>query len=283
MIDQALLKCTKVALEEAGIRPSKKLGQNYVVDTRLIRCLLDSAELSGEETVLEIGPGTGALTCQLSAMARKVIAVEVDRASVEYLRRRFAGSNVEVVEGDVMEVELPDADRVVSNLPYSISTPITFKLLSDSRFSFGAMTYQKEVADRLTASPSTPQYSRLSVAVALLAEVRRVAEFPPDSFYPAPKVSSTVVTIRRRVTPEEIDWPSLDATLRFFFSQRRRTVRKAIETYSKIHGTVRSVLEDRVGKEILRKRVFEISPEEFVEISRALAGRRSKGDENTGA
>ncbi|MDI9644589.1 MAG: 16S rRNA (adenine(1518)-N(6)/adenine(1519)-N(6))-dimethyltransferase RsmA, partial [Candidatus Verstraetearchaeota archaeon] len=242
MIDRELLKVTKKAIKEAGIRPSKRKGQNYAVDPVLIRCLVDSAELSGREEVLEIGSGTGTLTSLLSTRAKKVIAVETDRASADYLRKKFAGSNVEVIKGDILELELPDFDRVVSNLPYSISTPITFKLLFNDKFNFGALSYQKEVADRLVALPATPQYSRISVAVSLLADVRRVADFPPDSFYPPPTVSSTVVVIKRRQTSKRIDWTNFDSALKFLFSQRKRTLRKALETYSKVSGEKMSVV-----------------------------------------
>ncbi|MDI9644972.1 MAG: rRNA adenine N-6-methyltransferase family protein, partial [Candidatus Verstraetearchaeota archaeon] len=155
-------------------------------------------------------------------------------------------------------------------LPYSISTPITFKLLFNDKFNFGALSYQKEVADRLVALPATPQYSRISVAVSLLADVRRVADFPPDSFYPPPMVSSTVVVIKRRQTSKRIDWTNFDSALKFLFSQRKRTLRKALETYSKVSGEKMSVVEERIAKELLTKRVFELTPSEFVEISTAL-------------
>ncbi|MDI9609426.1 MAG: 16S rRNA (adenine(1518)-N(6)/adenine(1519)-N(6))-dimethyltransferase RsmA [Candidatus Verstraetearchaeota archaeon] len=280
MIDQSLLALTKRALEEAGIRPRKVHGQNYVVDPRLIKCLLDSAGISGNETVLEIGSGIGTLTEEISKRAGKVIAVEKDPASARYLADRFAGSNVEIVQADILRIDIPDADKVVSNLPYSISTPVTFKLLSDRGFRFGAFTYQKEVADRLLAEPSDPDYSRLSVAVSLLAEVRPVADFPPESFYPAPSVNSTVVTIKKIECTKAMEWDALDATLKFLFSQRRRTLRKALETYSKSSGIGRDVLEGGIGRDLLEKRVFELTPSDFLEISRAFSRLEVGGSED---
>lgn len=272
VIDRALLISTKRALEEAGIRPERRKGQNYVVDQGLIRCMMESACISADETVLEIGPGVGTLTAEIAKRAKRVIAVEKDSASAAYLRRRFYGGNVEVIEGDFLSMDAPKVDKVVSNLPYSISTPLTFKLISDNGFRFAVLTYQKEVADRLLARPGGPDYSRLSVATALLAEVKAMAEFPPQSFYPEPKVSSTVVVMRRRAHPDGIDWPSLDATLKLLFSQRRRTLRKALETLSKSAKVERDALESRFGTELLGRRVFELSPLEFVKISMALKG-----------
>ncbi|MEN3062363.1 MAG: 16S rRNA (adenine(1518)-N(6)/adenine(1519)-N(6))-dimethyltransferase RsmA [Candidatus Methanosuratincola petrocarbonis] len=283
MIDQSLLSLTKKALEEAGIRPRKAHGQNYVVDPSLIRCLVDSAGISGNETVLEIGPGVGTLTEEISKRARKVIAVERDTASARYLTDKFSGSNVEIVQADFLRIELPKTDKVVSNLPYSISTPVTFKLLSDRGFRFGAFTYQKEVADRLQAKPSDPDYSRLSVAVSLLAEVKAVADFPPESFYPAPSVNSTVVTIKKIESPKSVEWEALDATLKFLFSQRRRTLRKALETFSKSRGMGRGALEGVIGRGLLEKRVFELSPSDFLEISRVFSSWGAEGGEDKGA
>ncbi|MEJ5292976.1 MAG: 16S rRNA (adenine(1518)-N(6)/adenine(1519)-N(6))-dimethyltransferase RsmA [Candidatus Methanosuratincola sp.] len=282
MIDRSLLALTKRALEEAGIRPRKAQGQNYVVDPGLIRCLVDSARISENETVLEIGPGVGTVTEEISKRAGKVVAVEKDPASARYLMRKFAGSNVEIVQADILRIGIPEVDKVVSNLPYSISTPITFKLLSDRGFRFGAFTYQREVADRLRAKPSDPDYSRLSVAVSLLAEVMAVADFPPESFYPAPSVNSTVVTIKKKKTeaPAVAEWVVLDATLKFLFSQRRRTLRKALETFSKAKGIGREALEGEIRHALLEKRVFELSPGEFLEVSRAFSRRVVDGGED---
>lgn len=283
MIDRSLLAITKRALEEAGIRPRKARGQNYVVDRALVRCLVDSAGISGDETVLEIGPGIGTLTEEISKRAGRVIAVESDPASARYLAGKFAGSNVEIVQADILRIDIPEADKVVSNLPYSISTPITFKLLSDRGFRFGVFTYQKEVADRLRAKPSDPDYSRLSVAVSLLAEVRAVANFPPESFYPAPSVESTVVAIKKTGAPKAAEWAALDATLKFLFSQRRRTLRKALETLSKSTGIGRGALEGGIRGSLLEKRVFELSPSDFLEMSRVFSRWGEGGVEDKGA
>jgi 16S rRNA (adenine1518-N6/adenine1519-N6)-dimethyltransferase len=283
LIDRSLLAITKRALEEAGIRPRKARGQNYVVDRALIRCLVDSAGISGDETVLEIGPGIGTLTEEISKRAGRVIAVESDPASAKYLAGKFSGSNVEIVQADILRIDIPEADKVVSNLPYAISTPITFKLLSDRGFRFGVFTYQKEVADRLRAKPSDPDYSRLSVAVSLLAEVRAVANFPPESFYPAPSVESTVVAIKKTGAPKAAEWAALDATLKFLFSQRRRTLRKALETLSKSTGIGRGALEGGSRGSLLDKRVFELSPSDFLEMSRVFSRWGEGGVEDKGA
>lgn len=270
-----LLRGTERALEAAGISPRRRLGQNYVVDEGLISCLLGAAVLSGKETVLEIGAGTGNLTCRLAEAAGRVIAVEKDGAAARYLARRFKGRrNVEVVEGDILAMPLPEAERVVSNLPYSISTPITFKLLTEGGFDLAVLTYQTEVAERLVARPGTPGYSRLSVMTALMAKVRRVRDFPPEAFYPRPKVGSTVVTLERRTT-FGLDAEPLGGTLKALFSQRRRLLKKALVAYAKMGGAEPGSAAAAVPQGLLGKRVFEITPEEFLEIDRRLRAAKA--------
>jgi 16S rRNA (adenine1518-N6/adenine1519-N6)-dimethyltransferase len=268
---QGLLNRTLQTLREYGIRPSQRLGQCYVIDPELEACILDSAKIERREVVLEIGAGTGNLTKGLAEVAKKVIAIEKDVNAVRALRDLFFGiDNVEVVNGDILLMDLPRVDKIVSNLPYSISTPITFKLLFNGGFESAVLTYQKEVADRLVAKPGGRDYSRLSVMASLLAEIEKVRNFPPDSFYPRPKVDSTVVIMRRRRSKGEFDWKFLDSTLKTLFSQRRRILRKALETYSKVKKAkfedVARVVDDR----LMDFRVFELQPSMFVRLSESL-------------
>jgi len=271
-----LLDSTLKALKRYGITPKRGLGQCYVVDPDLVSCILQTAKIGVGETVLEIGAGTGNLTEELAFAAGRVIAVEKEAKAAAALRDRFSvAGNVEVVNSDILLMDLPRVDKVVSNLPYSISTPITFKLLLYGSFKSAVLTYQKEVADRLDARAGGSQYSRLSVAVSLLAEVEKIREFSPGSFYPRPKVSSTVVLMRKVKAGEGgIDWVKLDETLKVLFSQRRRKLRKALQTYSKMMGVEFGEVIARVCEGIdpidLGRRVYELQPTEFVRLSRRL-------------
>lgn len=266
-------------LRAYNIRPSRRSGQNYVVDPDLISCIVGAAGIERGETVLEIGAGVGTLTRALAAVAGKVIAVEKDRLSAKILAERFRGApSVEVVHGDILGMKLPRAERIVSNLPYSISTPVTFKILREGGFKLAALTYQKEVAERLVAGPGGRDYSRLSVMSSLLAEVRKVRDFPPGAFYPEPEVESTVITVRPRLRGGcGTDWEGLGETLKALFSQRRRTLRKALATYAKMRGNPGHVPDLGLGP-LLDVRVFMLTPEEFVRIDRALRGMRGEGD-----
>lgn len=270
MSRQGLLNRTLRIIEEYGIRPSRKLGQCYVVDPELMACILDAAKIEQEDVVLEIGAGTGTLTASLAEVARRVIAIEKDVNAARALRDLFSGrGNVEVVNDDILLMDLPRVDKIVSNLPYSISTPITFKLLFSGDFGSAVLTYQKEVADRLVAKPGGRDYSRLSVTASLLAEIEKVRDFPPDSFYPKPAVESTVVVMRRK-SMGEFDWKSLDDTLKTLFSQRKRTLRKALETYSKIKRVKFADVSRVVDGGLMESRVFELQPSDFVRLSESL-------------
>lgn len=265
-----LLKKTLRAVKEYSIRPSRKMGQNFAVNPELIATMVAAAELGRGDVVLEIGAGTGNLTEAIAEVAKKVIAVEKDAVSAKALRDLFAErSNVEVLNEDILLMKLPCASKIVSNLPYSISTPITFKILFEGDFERAVLTYQKEVAERLLAEPGGREYSRLSVMSSLLAEVKRVRDFPPESFYPKPDVSSTVVVMRKR-TAQGIDWEFLNETLKLLFSQRKRKLRRALETYSKIKKLNFVEVAGGFEENLLETRVFQISPHGFVTISSRL-------------
>ncbi|MGA2573446.1 MAG: 16S rRNA (adenine(1518)-N(6)/adenine(1519)-N(6))-dimethyltransferase RsmA [Candidatus Methanomethylicaceae archaeon] len=265
-----LLKKTLRAVKEYSIRPSRKMGQNFAVNPELIATMVAAAELGRGDVVLEIGAGIGNLTEAIAEVAKKVIAVEKDAVSARALRDLFAErSNVEVLNEDILLMKLPCASKIVSNLPYSISTPITFKILFEGDFERAVLTYQKEVAERLLAEPGGHEYSRLSVMSSLLAEVERVRDFPPESFYPKPDVSSTVVVMRRRTT-QGIDWEFLNETLKLLFSQRKRKLRRALETYSKIKKLNFVEVAGGFEENLLETRVFQISPHGFVTISSRL-------------
>lgn len=275
MRDERLLFDTERALRKAGIRPSKRLGQNYAVDWGLIGCIVGAAAIGPRESVLEIGAGIGTLTEGLARAAGKVIAVEKDRRAAEYLRGRFAAcGNVEVVEGDILEMEMPAVDKVVSNLPFSISTPVTFKILGWEGFREAVLTYQLEVAERLTAAPGTREYSRLTAAAALLAEASIVGRFPPSAFYPEPDVGSAVVVLRKRGSPvsASLGWEALDRGLKALFSQRRRTLRKALSTICR--GSEGNWEWELGG--LLAKRVFELSPEELARVCASMEAWRQR-------
>jgi 16S rRNA (adenine1518-N6/adenine1519-N6)-dimethyltransferase len=201
--------------------------------------LVDSLHVSPDDTFLEIGPGRGALTEPLASRVRRLVAVEIDRDLAATLAAELP-PNVDVVEGDFLDVDLDrllraeaPPIRVVGNLPYNVSSPILFKLLATHdrgrRFADATLMLQREVADRLVASPGTGEYGALSIQVALHADVRRVLNLPPGAFRPPPKVSSAVVNLRFREPAVDVGDPqTFERVVRGIFLQRRKMLANAL-------------------------------------------------------
>jgi len=224
-------------LGQHGFTLKKQLGQNFLIDKHILDRIVEAAELSAEDGVFEVGPGAGVVTQRLAARAKTVVAVEKDRglASVlEVVLRPF--ENTEVVFEDVLKVDLPqlwkkfaDCRRVsvVANLPYYVTTPILFQLLeSHVPLHHIVVMVQKEVADRLAASPGGKDYGALTVAVQYYAEVDRVVRVPPGAFTPPPNVESTVIRLRMRSNPpvNVADSAALFRVVRTAFAMRRKTL-----------------------------------------------------------
>jgi 16S rRNA (adenine1518-N6/adenine1519-N6)-dimethyltransferase len=202
-------------LESRGLAPRKSLGQNFLIDHNLIRKLVDAAAVGPGDSVLEVGPGTGALTEELLERGCRVVAAELDRGLSEHLREHFAarGSQFTLVEGDCLADKRTLAPEVltalgagpfklVSNLPYGAATPVMSILLTDHPRCAGLfVTIQREVADRLLAGPGSKDYGTLGILAQVAAEVQLIARLPPECFWPRPEVTSAMVSLVRRPVP----------------------------------------------------------------------------------
>jgi 16S rRNA (adenine1518-N6/adenine1519-N6)-dimethyltransferase len=263
-------------LRKRGIRLSRKAGQHIMIDQAVLERMTDYAELSKSDTVLEIGAGVGNLTSLLAERAGRVVAIEKDPRLFSLAKERLAEyENVELYCADFVKMrELPRFDKVVSNLPFQISSEATFKIL-ERGLNLGVLTYQTEFAKRLVAKPGSEDYSRLTVAVRMRAEVELLEEIPPSSFFPPPKVSATIVRLRRTVfQPEPKDWRTFEKVLRALFQHRRQKVRNAL-LHSPHLWPGRSKVERRdllenLPLELAEKKVFELTPEEIVRLSDLL-------------
>lgn len=219
----------KNRLKRLGIQPSQSLGQNFLQKDSIAKRMVKEAEISSKDTVLEIGPGLGILTDRIVERAGHVIMVEKDNTLIGYLEGRYQGENIEVIKDDILELELPSFDKVISNLPFSISSPITFKLLQKD-FDCGVLTYQKEFAQRMVAEPGTQEYSRLSVMVSTLAEVEMLFDISRLDFYPPPDVDASVV----KITPSEPDFDLryediFSKVVKGLFNHRRKKIKNSLD------------------------------------------------------
>ncbi|HET6702275.1 MAG TPA: 16S rRNA (adenine(1518)-N(6)/adenine(1519)-N(6))-dimethyltransferase RsmA [Gemmatimonadaceae bacterium] len=215
----------------------KSLGQHFLSDPRILARIADALALAPDETVVEIGPGRGALTEQLLARAGRVIAIEVDRMLAARLRERYAGEpRLDIVERDVLETNLgvlAGGDfALVGNVPYYITTPILFHALHPPRPTRAVYLVQKEVADRLSASPGTKAYGALTVNVRALAAAETLFRVAPGAFSPPPSVDSALVRITPRAQPAIA--PDEEERFRVFvqqaFGMRRKQMRRVVRS-----------------------------------------------------
>lgn len=226
--------------------PRKRLGQHFLSDPRILARIADALELQGDETVVEIGPGRGALTELLVARAARVIAIEIDRTLAARLRDRYAGDpRVTVLDQDVLEVDLAAVAGgpyvLVGNVPYYITTPIIFHALVPPLPLRAVYLVQREVAERAAAAPGSGVYGALSVNVQAVARVEVLFRVAPGAFHPPPKVDSAVIRITPRpdplVRPE--DAYRYRVLVQDAFGLRRKQMRRVLRTLTE--GDVASV------------------------------------------
>lgn len=219
----------------------KRFGQHFLEPVWADKVVAAIAP-SPEDVFLEIGPGSGVLTLRLAPRVSRLVAIEIDRDLIAGLRPRLP-SNARIVEGDVLDIDinaaLPPSDapmRIAGNLPYNISSPILFRLLAlESRrpIKDATLMLQREVADRLTATPGTAEYGVLSVLVQWRAGVARLLAIPPGAFRPAPEVRSALVHLTFRPSPFALRDPTLfDRMVRSMFTRRRKTVANALAPFA---------------------------------------------------
>jgi 16S rRNA (adenine1518-N6/adenine1519-N6)-dimethyltransferase len=217
----------KQLLDELGMRPDRRKGQNFLVDMTVLTRQLQAARLTKGDVVLEVGAGLGVLTWELSARALRVVSYEMEPMLHDYLQRGLP-ENVDLRLGDALEEEWPPFDKMVANVPYGISSPLLFKLL-ESDFAMAVLLLQKEFADRLVASPRTKAYGRLTVSAARLADVELLEVVPPTAFHPQPRVESALVRIVPQRSFPVADERLFNDMLRAVFGQRRKMLRNSLE------------------------------------------------------
>ena len=233
-------KVTRHILNAFHLRASKRLGQNFLVDAGVVQKIVAAAELTREDTVLEIGPGIGTLTQGLAETGARVVAVELDKKLPAVLAETLRGyDNVTVVPGDILKLDIPalinlgagERFKVAANLPYYITTPILMALL-EQRLPIERLVtmVQKEVAVRMTARPGSKDYGALSVAVQYFTVPQMVTDVPPRAFMPAPAVTSAVIACRVREVPavQPADEKLFFRLIRAAFGQRRKTLLNAL-------------------------------------------------------
>lgn len=243
-------KNTIEILQKYNFNFQKKFGQNFLINTGVLEDIIDAAEVTDEDMVLEIGPGIGTMTQYLCENAGQVIAVEIDTNLIPILKDTLSAyDNVRIINDDILKVDINELAReynngrpikVVANLPYYITTPIIMGLF-ESHVPIESITVmvQKEVADRMQAGPGTKDYGALSLAVQYYSKPQIVVNVPPSCFMPQPKVGSTVISLRRHQQPvvQVEDEKLMFKVIRASFNQRRKTLANGLNNYGGINLT----------------------------------------------
>lgn len=272
-----LLQQARFVLGKLGIRPHKRLGQHFLIDADVIQRMVTAAAIRPDDTVLEIGPGLGALSEILVKHAGQLILVEMDATLAERLAERFApDAHVKIISADFLRLDMKEAFqeqsiKVVASLPYNVATPILFRLLDHrTQFSQATVMLQREVAERITASPGTKAYGVLSVLIQLYATTEAVCSVGPRSFFPAPKVHSQVIklTLQKEPRVEVADAGLLRHIVKAAFNQRRKTLRNALRS---VAASDLEAIGQRADID-LQRRGETLSLEEFARLTNSWLG-----------
>ena len=278
-------------LRRHGFRFSKSMGQNFLIAPWVPERIADSARLDKDTAVLEIGPGVGCLTEQLSRRAGKVLAVELDRSLEGVLRETLGGcDNVEVLFGDILRQDIPTLVRghfggmravVCANLPYNVTSPLLTALLKAGCFDTLTVMIQREVARRICAAPNTADYGAFTLFVQWHAETELLFDVPPHCFHPQPKVTSSVIRLTRReekpfaVSDEEY----LYRIRRAAFNQRRKTLPNALSAGLGLpRSEIEQVMESCALDPRIRGEALDLGA--FVQITDALAAKLQNNKAN---
>ncbi len=276
---QSLSKITKNILNQNGIKLNKNLGQNYLIDKNKRDQIINFGNIDKNDVILEIGTGIGTLTIELAKKARKVIAIEQDSKICDILEKRIKDEkidNVELINDDALKVEFPKFNKIISNLPYQISSPITFKFL-EYDFDLAILMYQKEFAERMNGEIGTKNYSRLSAMLYFKCDVEKLTDVSQESFIPKPQIDSTVV----RLTPKENkisdeDFNVYSKFTKALFQHRNKKIKNALIDSRHIvcdldkkemKRRINEIEDDEIN-DYLKKRVIVLHPEEILFLSK---------------
>ena len=269
-------------LRSRGILPKQALGQHFLIDQGIAQKIVRLADLEPEDCVVEIGSGMGVLTFLMLPLVKKVIAVELDPGMADYLKEKAQGmASLIIIRQDALGFDFSTAAKaagrrlkVVANLPYNISTPVIFRLL-DSRLFFSHLTLmlQREVAQRISASPGNKEYGPLSIFIQLYTSPKIMMRVPPEAFYPSPKVESALVGFeileRPRVAIDDEGF--FQKVVRASFAQRRKTLLNALKNSPLALGSGKEIEAAVVAAGIdPRRRAETLDLIEFQRLAEAL-------------
>ncbi|RTK97216.1 MAG: 16S rRNA (adenine(1518)-N(6)/adenine(1519)-N(6))-dimethyltransferase RsmA [Neisseriaceae bacterium] len=247
--------------------PRKRFGQNFLQDQSIIHKIIECINPQRNQNIVEIGPGLAALTKPLIESLDKLTVVELDRDIIEFLKKNFTPEQLTIVEGDALKINFAEFGdvRVVGNLPYNISTPILFHLSQFVNVRNMVFMLQKEVVERICAKPNISDYGKLSIMLQYKFKCRYLLDVPPESFYPAPKVDSAIVSLTPRTDYDysQVNEEKLNLVVSKAFNQRRKTISNSLK------GLISAEQLQSLGVDA-SLRAENIAIDDFIKISELL-------------
>lgn len=269
---------TKMILNQYGLRANKRLGQNFMINQDVIDQIVEKAEISDEDIIIEIGPGIGSLTKSLIQKAKKVIAIELDANMIDILKFRFGTSdNLEIIYGDVLKTDIASlikdykSVKVVANLPYYITTPIIMKLLEE-KLNLKSITVmvQKEVGERICSTYKDKEYGAITISVQYYSSPKIIIDVPKENFLPSPEVDSCVIKLDLSEKPrvEVNDEKMFFKIVKGAFTQRRKTIQNSLTCTGKSREEVADILS-KLNID-MKLRAENLSIEQFAQIANCI-------------
>ncbi|WP_455367957.1 16S rRNA (adenine(1518)-N(6)/adenine(1519)-N(6))-dimethyltransferase RsmA [[Eubacterium] cellulosolvens] len=262
-------------MRKTKVQYRRKLGQHFLHDKQIIQRMVQLARLKDDDIVLEVGAGKGSLTTHLIKKAKRVLIVEKDKHLFKILEELFLENpEVHFYLGDILTLKLPKFDKIVSSLPYSISSKF-FLWLMRQDFQIAVLLLQKEYADKLIAPPGSEKYGRLTVLSGHAFNIKICETVTPEAFIPPPKVISSIVTVTKKQTITNFNENFFIDFISYLFSQRRKNLKRAVRRLVKRFQGSLSIFEQI---EIPDKRVYETSIEEFERLSSPLCSKINRNN-----
>ncbi|MDR3222698.1 MAG: 16S rRNA (adenine(1518)-N(6)/adenine(1519)-N(6))-dimethyltransferase RsmA [Methanobrevibacter sp.] len=282
MSNISLFDETKNILKENNLSLKRSLGQNYLIDDFKRKKILNFAQLNKNDEVLEIGSGIGTLSLKIAEKVKKLIAIEQDTKIFNILSKRvkeIGFNNIELINKDALKVDFPKFNKIVSNLPYQISSPITFKLLKYD-FDLAILTYQKEFAIRMIGKVNTKDYSRLTAMLHFKANIEFLDDLSPNSFFPQPKVQSSVIKLSPLFNEEfkryEKEYSQISKAI--FQHKNKKVMNSLIDSRiilghnnkKEVHKFLDEISSDNEVNNLLNQRVIKTTPNDIFTLSKQL-------------
>jgi len=268
----------ELILKNLNIKPNKKLGQNFLTDKNITKKIISVSEVSQNDIILEIGPGLGIITQELVNLVKKIYAIEIDHRLYSYLNDKFSTyDNVEIIHGDILKVEIPKHNKVISNIPYTITGSILDKIFFRINSPVGILTIEKSIADRIFLSGDYKNFSRISINVNTFMKPVLKSSISRNSFYPIPKIALSLIKLipRDKINPFFLEKEPIDFFLKFIsgiMPYKNRNIANAIELFFKTQKDIQYTKEDILlilqKNNYENKKVFNFEIDDYTEISK---------------